>query len=300
MLDSVVQEIDIPTGLVLFQWDSLDHVPLSSSYAESPAVASAPYDYFHVNSIQQDTDGNLIVSSRDTFAAYKIDHNTGQVMWILGGKRSSFKMGRGARFAFQHDVRVHGKDDNTVTLFDNGGGPPRVHRWTRGLTLALNFRRHARDGDRPGRTLAAARLELRGQRPGPARRRSLRRLGPAAVLQRVQSRGRIVFDGHFVDANANYRAYKFPWTGRPQRPAVGRGQRTPAHDGRVGKLERGHRDQALARVRRQQAELDGALRTVGIRGFETRILIRRDRYVQVQALDGKGRPLESSPRVRAR
>jgi hypothetical protein len=32
VLDSVVQEIDIKTGLVLFQWDRLDHVPLSRSH----------------------------------------------------------------------------------------------------------------------------------------------------------------------------------------------------------------------------------------------------------------------------
>ncbi len=32
VFDAVVQEIDIPTGLVIFQWDSLDHVPLTASY----------------------------------------------------------------------------------------------------------------------------------------------------------------------------------------------------------------------------------------------------------------------------
>src|SRR5205085_10424335 len=32
VLDSVVQEIDVATGLVLFQWDSLDHVSLNDSY----------------------------------------------------------------------------------------------------------------------------------------------------------------------------------------------------------------------------------------------------------------------------
>ena len=62
MLDSVVQEIDIPTGLVLFQWDSLDHVPLSASY-EPRAEARNPYDYFHVNSVEHDVDGNLIISA---------------------------------------------------------------------------------------------------------------------------------------------------------------------------------------------------------------------------------------------
>ena len=53
MLDSVVQEIDIKTGLVLYQWDSLDHVPLADSYEAMPATAGGPFDYFHINSVQQ-------------------------------------------------------------------------------------------------------------------------------------------------------------------------------------------------------------------------------------------------------
>ena len=84
MLDSVVQEIDIPTGLVLFQWDSLDHVPLTDTETPFPSTTKHPFDYFHVNSIQQDTDGNLIVSARNTWAAYKIDDATGAGIWRLG------------------------------------------------------------------------------------------------------------------------------------------------------------------------------------------------------------------------
>src|SRR2546423_1209146 len=58
VLDSIVQEIDIPTGLVLFQWDSLDHVPLTATYERMPTVPSHPFDYFHVNSVEEDDDGN--------------------------------------------------------------------------------------------------------------------------------------------------------------------------------------------------------------------------------------------------
>jgi len=300
VLDSVVQEIDVPTGLVLFQWDSLDHVPFSSSYDGVPHSRFHPYDYFHVNSIQQDTDGNLIVSSRDTFAAYKIDHNTGQVMWILGGKRSSFKMGRGARFAFQHDVRVHGNDDNTVTLFDDGGGPPRVHRWARGLTLALNFRsmRATVIGQDEHSPPLASNFEGNDQvLPGGDH---FVGWGQLPYFTEFNSRGRIVFDGHFVDANASYRAYKFSWTGRPQYPPS------------VAASERRHMTVVWASwngataIRRWRVFGGNSrnsiepLRTLGIRGFETRIQIRTERYVEVQALDGKGRPLKSSSVVRAR
>ena len=300
VLDSVVQEIDVRTGLVLFQWDALDHVPLSSSYEGVPHSRYHPYDYFHVNSIQQDTDGNLIVSSRDTFAAYKINRNTGQVMWILGGKRSSFRMGRGARFAFQHDVRVHGNADNTVTLFDDGGGPPRVQRWARGLTLALNFRRMK--ATKIGQDEHSPRLSpnFEGNDQVLAGGDHFVGWGQFPYFTEFNSRGRTVFDGHFVDANANYRAYKFSWTGRPQYPpSVAASERR--HMTVVWASWNGATATRRWRVfgGRRPNSLE-PLRTVGIRGFETRIQIRRERYVKVQALDGKGRPLKSSRLIRAR
>src|SRR5262249_37710708 len=89
VLDSVVQEIDIPTGNVLFQWDSLDHVPLQDSYWQRSNPDTGAFDYFHVNSIQQTADANLIISARNTWAVYKIDRASGQVLWTLGGKASN-------------------------------------------------------------------------------------------------------------------------------------------------------------------------------------------------------------------
>ena len=79
VLDSVVQEIDVATGLVEFQWDSLDHVPLAASYSGLPSKAHVangignPFDYFHLNSIVPDKDGNLVVSARNTWAVYKVN-----------------------------------------------------------------------------------------------------------------------------------------------------------------------------------------------------------------------------------
>ena len=90
------------TGLLLFQWDSLDHVPLSDSYEAAVASAGFPYDYFHINSVQLQPDGNLLISARNTWAAYEVDHASGQVVWTLGGKSSSYKLGPGVEFAFQY------------------------------------------------------------------------------------------------------------------------------------------------------------------------------------------------------
>ena len=114
--DTLVQEIDLKTGLVMYEWHSLDHVPLQNSYSSAaPTSRSEPFDYFHINSIDVEQDGDLLVDSRNTWAAYDVDAKTGQVRWELGGKHSSFKLGPGASTAWQHDaVPAAGRGDHVL------------------------------------------------------------------------------------------------------------------------------------------------------------------------------------------
>src|ERR671921_304031 len=73
-VQGIVQELDIETGKVLFEWHSLEHVGIEESYGKPGEDADYPgLDYFHVNSIDVDHDGNLLISVRKTFAVYKID-----------------------------------------------------------------------------------------------------------------------------------------------------------------------------------------------------------------------------------
>ena len=90
VIDGLVQEIDIRTGRVLFQWDSAAYVPYGDSYAPRPSSPSTPWDWFHINAVHLDTDGNLLVSSRNTWTVFKVNRQTGQIMWQLGGRQSSF------------------------------------------------------------------------------------------------------------------------------------------------------------------------------------------------------------------
>jgi len=62
-----------------------------------------------MNSISIAPDRNLIVSMRNTSATYKIDRRSGQVIWRLGGKDSSFALPPGTGTAFQHDVIGNGR-----------------------------------------------------------------------------------------------------------------------------------------------------------------------------------------------
>ncbi len=139
VFEGVVQELDIPTGRVLFEWHSLDHVGIDESYSKPPpakrGAAAAPYDYFHVNSIDEDADGNLLVSARNTHALYKIDRRTGDITWRLGGKRSDFATGPGTTFGWQHDARW--RPGGEISLFDNEADPP-LAKQSRALVLRVD------------------------------------------------------------------------------------------------------------------------------------------------------------------
>jgi len=296
VLDSVVQELDIRTGLLLFQWDSLDHVPLSATYEALPkATTQNPFDYFHVNSVQQDFDGNFIISGRNTWAAYKVSSQTGAIIWQLGGKHSSFRLGSHAQFAFQHDVMVQANNDQFVTIFDDGAGPPAVHTQSRAIKLRLDLK-HATA------TLVAS-LQHRVLSSFEGNEQQLPNFddfvgwGEQPYFSEYDPHGRLIFDAHFVDANASYRAYRLPWSATPTTPpAIAyTGGRKPI----VYASWNGATDVTSWRV--LGGESTSAMRAVATTRktwFETYIPLRPlPSYIAVQALDKSGHVLATSPAV---
>ena len=105
IVDGVVQEVDIATGDLLFEWHSVGSIPLAESVQPVPTSSIQPFDYVHLNAAVPDDDGNVLVSARHTNAVYKIDRATGTILWRLGGKASDFDVPTDARFFGQHDVR---------------------------------------------------------------------------------------------------------------------------------------------------------------------------------------------------
>src|SRR5258708_3295277 len=126
VINGSVQEIDIRTGKVLFQWNSEDHVPYSESEQPLPASASSPWDWFHINAVKVNTDGTFLVDSRDTWTTFDVSPRNGKIIWQLGGKDSSFTLktangqaldNAGEVFSWQHDLEGHG--NGIYTVFDN-------------------------------------------------------------------------------------------------------------------------------------------------------------------------------------
>jgi Arylsulfotransferase (ASST) len=294
VLDSIVQEIDVKTGLVLYQWDSLDHVPLADSYETLPQSGGSPFDYFHINSVQLQPDGDLVVSARNTWAAYDIDHDTGAIVWTLGGKSSSYKLGSSAVFAFQHDVRVHTTGDATVTLFDDGAGPPKVHEQSRGLTVRLDDKAMTATLVGEDYHSPALATSFEGNVQELTNGAEFLGWGQQPYFTEFNAQGQMVFDGRFVDSNSSYRAYRYPWTGTPTgAPAVAAS--TTGSTTNVYASWNGATQIASWRVLAgATADELQAVITAAKRGFETQIPIAAQQYVQVQALDAAGRALGTS------
>lgn len=294
ILDGVLQEVDIRTGLVVFEWHSVGHVDLHDSY-EKPS--GGVFDYFHINSVQLDSDGNLLVSARNTWTVYKINHRTGQIMWRLGGKRSNFKMGSGTRFAYQHDARR--QPDGTITLFDNGA-TPQVHPQSRAIALKLdmNTRRAGLVGQwtHPTKLVAGSQGSVQSFQNGD------RFVGWGAEpnLTEFNPRGQVLFDATIAGSVSSYRAFAFPWTGTPSgRPSIATAGQP---GGKVLVYASWNGATAIARWRVLGGSSSATLSLRGEAprgGFETAIAIPSGaRYIAVQALDSSGRVLGSSAPVR--
>jgi hypothetical protein len=292
--DSLIQEVDLATGHVVFQWRSLDHVGLGESYAKPvPKKASPPYDYFHVNSIEPGPDGTVIVSARNTHAIYEIDKRTGQIVWRLGGKRSDFKMGPGTRFGWQHDARLH--SDGTLTLFDNEAAPPLAKR-SRAIVLRLDTKRMTarlvRAYVHPTALLASSQGDAQVLPDGHV----VVGWGAEPYFTEFTRSGRVIFDAHFNKGADSYRVYRFPWVGWPtDRPAFA------VHREDDGHLTVFASWNGATEVRKWRV-LAGPERTrlrpvvtVPKRGFETVFAVKTEpRYLAVQALDAAGRVLGTS------
>lgn len=141
ILDNIVQEVEIATGIALFTWHSIDHVQPSQCYSGAGTTGTSdtsPWDYFHLNSIEKDGSGNYLISSRHCHAVYYIEGSTGNILWQLNGMNSSFAMGEGSTFQWQHDARF--RNNSQISIFDNAGtswdssGP-----YARGLLIDLDM-----------------------------------------------------------------------------------------------------------------------------------------------------------------
>jgi len=294
LVDTAVQEIDMKTGLVRWEWHSLDHVAAGESHAPVPTTA-IPWDSFHLNSIEHEPNGNLLISARSTWAAYLLQSGSGRILWQLGGANSSFAMGAGAEAAWQHDPRM--QPDGTITLFDDGS-TPRVHYQSRGVRLAIDPARHIatllRAYPHPGNPLVS---DSQGNLQTLPDRGSVIGWGSVPSVTELGPSGQLLLDAHLPPGYSSYRAFRFPWNGHPLAPPQTSARLLAAHDATaVFASWNGATDVRAWRVLAGAApDALTSRATVPDSGFESSVTLPDPyRYVAVQALGASGELLGSS------
>lgn len=305
VISGVAQEIDIATGALLWEWDSINHVPLRESHEflnPGDGTKAQPYNYFHINSFSPagDGSGDVLISGRNTWAIYRVRRNAaGTVVWRLNGRRSHFNMGPGSRFFWQHHVRAF-DGGSRITVFDNGAKPNK-EKHSRAIILHLDPA-HRRATLRkayihPGRVLLAGAmgsaqlLDDGGMFVG---------WGTEPYFSEFSPDGRLLLDGRITVGDSSYRAFTHAWSGHPaERPAAAARHRSGG--GAVAYASwNGATNVATWRVlagksRTELHEVGSGRRS----GFETAIGVRSNGpYFAAAAHDAKGTLLAKSAAVK--
>jgi len=295
--DAAFQEIDVKTGLVMYEWASLDHVGLAESYEHASAsTTGGPFDFFHINSIDLGSDGSLLISARNTWTVYELDARSGRILWRLGGRHSSFKEQPNARTAWQHDPRE--LPGGLISVFDNGASPA-VHGQSRGVVLQL---------DQQGDTATLISQFTHAPSLIADSQGDIQELdngdwflgwGQVPDFSELGPEGRLLFDAHLPAHDQSYRSFRFTWTGTPAHPPALAFRATGAGGGTVYASWNGATQVASWRVlagRSATALVPVALAARS--GFETAIALpasTTSTYLAVQALSAGGQALGVSP-----
>ncbi|CRG88308.1 hypothetical protein PISL3812_05337 [Talaromyces islandicus] len=245
IVDAIFQELDIETGKVIFEWSSLEHVspdeailPLNPGQAGSGFNSSDAWDYFHINSVDKDSDGNYLISARDACSIHKVNGTSGEIIWRLAGKQSDFDLGPNADFCFQHHARfvAQEEDEEIISLYDNSahgtedgrGHEVHTNRFSQGKILRLNTQNWTAtvvqafappDGyDLLSKSQGSTQLLPNGN--------VIVNWGSSGALTEYLPNGTAIFhtsfDSDFLGLGVqNYRGYRFNWTGFPnEEPAI--------------------------------------------------------------------------------
>lgn len=228
ILESLFQEIEVNTNKVLFQWSSLSHIgpeeshvfPNTNDISGTGTYPESPWDYFHINSVDKNQNGDYLVSARHTSTVYKISGSDGQVLWRLNGEISSFT-NRNFSFSNQHDARwiYENATHSILSLFNNGSdGFNKTSKKSSGMIISIDH------SDMTASLLHEYSLALGHRHISGDRQGNVQLLADGNVFQgwgndyvsEHDAHGKLLFWGKFPDPWAkSYRAFKFDWNATP-------------------------------------------------------------------------------------
>ena len=226
--DGGFQEIDLETGELLFQWRWSDHWDITDVIrypSGTEGSSEKPWDAFHINSVQKDSAGNYLVSSRHTNTVGYINRYSGDFIWKLGGKKNMFEdlsEGAATGLSMQHHARFL-KENSTLTIFNNGVTPGTSDYQTKGLIIDIDIQ--AMTAKVRHEYLSPHRIgsESRGSMQILDNNHVLLGLGVNAGWSEFSMQGDLLCDVHFgpelgfgTDEILSYRVLKRNWIGRPK------------------------------------------------------------------------------------
>ncbi len=311
ILDSEVQEVDLATGKLVFSWDMLQHVnPADSEVSASDTASSGGvWDPYHMNSIDEGTGGQLLISARNMWAVYDFTKSTGKIRWQLGGKKSDFTFGRNADFYWQHDARF--RPGNQISMFDDGccnqpNGTP--EQQSHGLILNLDF--HNRNATAVKTYYHEPPLYSPSQGSTQALSNGDEFIGwgqkpyysEYAGAGNSENKGlsSLLYDAKMPGSNISYRAFRNEWVGDPYYPPNAAARASGGHSIVYASWNGSTRTtawQVLAGP--DPGSLSVVVGHAGRAGFETAVPTNdRGPYFQVRALDATGKTLGTSTVVK--
>lgn len=211
-------------------------LPLNPGQAGSGYNSSDAWDYFHINSVDKDAEGNYLISARDACSIHKVNGTDGSIIWKLDGKDSSFDVPKNASFCFQHHARFvsQGEHSEVISLYDNSahgtedGRGHEVHtaRTSSGKILRLDTQTwraelvaafHPPD-DLLSKSQGSTQLLPNGN--------VLVNWGSEGALTEFHADGTPIFHTYMDSGTLglgveNYRGFRYNWTGLPhEAPAI--------------------------------------------------------------------------------
>ncbi|CAG8380198.1 unnamed protein product [Penicillium salamii] len=242
--DSLFYEIDVKTNDILFRWsakDHLDQIPLEDVQPFYPIEdwghnSSAPYGYFHINSVEKFKDGSYLISSRYYCSLFKVAKD-GSVDWTLqvsdaiimlntvtnleqGETGGDFKL-NGIQWAYQHDGRIHHEHEDgfVLSIFDNANSDvSNGTHFTEGMLIYVNLATREASSLK---TLHDPKDEIYAVSQGNTQilpgNHAIMGYGSNPKIKEYNANGTCVMTAQFGEDGvvASYRAYRSPWVGIP-------------------------------------------------------------------------------------
>lgn len=215
VLDNVVQEIDLASGRLLFEWHAVDHIGLTESYLAVPKDGTTLFDFAHVNSVKQFGSDGFAISVRSAHAVLTVDRSTGAITHRIGGKRGNFRILGSKGFSSQHDATL--RSDGNLTLFDNALGTGESSATTsRGLILRVDLAKRTATLVRDLTPATPLPAQSQGSIQALAVGNTFVNFGSAGSYQEYAADGTLVHGVSYAQRGVQtYRAYKSGWTATP-------------------------------------------------------------------------------------